>query len=77
MKSQDKAKLHQSTIAELQTKLHKLTHQLVTTSQLIRLGKETNLKAAHNLKKDITIIKTIIHQKELESPSQEQTHETA
>lgn len=64
MKSQDKAKLHQSSVTELQSQLANLRRQLVQTRHLIQIGKEKNLKSASNLKHQIAIIKTIISQKQ-------------
>ncbi len=66
MKKNDKAKLHQSTIDQLQDQVAKLQIEVVKTNQEIKIGKQTNLKAAKNLRHQIAIIKTLITQKQLQ-----------
>ena len=69
MKAQDKQKLHQSTIKELDEKVITLQKDLVIKSQELKLGRHSNLKLAKNIRKDIAVFKTIKREKQLEAQS--------
>lgn len=65
MKAQDKAKLHQSSAEELTNKIVSLQKDLVVEKHNIKLGKQSNLKAAQLIRKQIAIIKTIMREKQI------------
>lgn len=70
MKKQDKEKLRQADVAQLQKKLDSLAVDLVKTQNQLKLGKLTNLKSAKNIRYQIAFIKTIIREKELANQSE-------
>ena len=67
MKRQDKDKLHQLSLAELETRRQQLSHQLAHTALLLKSGKEKNLKSAKNLRYQIAYINTLITQMKLKT----------
>lgn len=73
MKREEKTKLHQSKLPELKKQKSSLMAQLVTTKQLAKLGKETNLKLAKNLRYQIAFINTIITENKLNQKIEDQT----
>lgn len=62
MKNQDKQKLRQLKASELQQKLLELQPQAAKMKLAIRIGKEKNLHTAYALRRQIALIKTILHE---------------
>lgn len=73
MKKQDKQKLAQSTVAELQAKLKTLKQELIVLSQKTKLGKLENKKQVKNTRYQIALINTYLNQKQQQKKLKEQS----
>lgn len=64
MKKRDFEKLKKAKITELESELYNLVSSLRVKQIDLAAGKETNLRVARNIRKDIAKIKTLISEKQ-------------
>ncbi len=63
MKKDDKQKLHQSTLAQLEKKAEELVREIATTKLELKAGKLSDTSKVKRLKKDLVRVKTIMQEK--------------
>lgn len=72
MKRQERQKIRQTSPEELKSQLQTLQMDLAKARNELKLGKLKNLKTAKNIRYEISLIKTVLREKELTNQTEAQ-----